>query len=274
MPELPEVETTLRGLQPHIDGQEISSVLVRQPMLRWPIADEIASLAGQRILSSRRRAKYLLMDFKHGTAIWHLGMSGSLRLVSADTALKKHDHVDWVMNNGWTLRYHDPRRFGALLWQPKGTTLRQLASLGPEPLLPEAESGLTAEQLHQRSRGKKQAIKLFIMDNATMVGVGNIYANESLFMAGIRPTTQAGRISLKRYETLLACIRQVLARAIEQGGTTLRDFVNGQGQPGYFAQQLMVYGRGDEACRQCQTPIKEIRQGQRATHYCPQCQKA
>ncbi|MGB1091740.1 MAG: bifunctional DNA-formamidopyrimidine glycosylase/DNA-(apurinic or apyrimidinic site) lyase, partial [Oceanobacter sp.] len=243
MPELPEVETTLRGLQPYVDHQTVKAVTIRQPQLRWPVAKEIQDLAGQKILGSDRRAKYLLMHFEAGSAIWHLGMSGSLRLVKPDTPLKTHDHIDWQIANGWILRYHDPRRFGALLWQPEGEQISQLASLGPEPLLSPETTGLDADYLYRISRYKKQAVKIFIMENATMVGVGNIYANESLFMAGIRPTTAVGRISKARYEKLLACIREVLTRAIEQGGTTLRDFVNGQGQPGYFAQQLNVYGR-------------------------------
>ncbi|MDO6682040.1 MULTISPECIES: bifunctional DNA-formamidopyrimidine glycosylase/DNA-(apurinic or apyrimidinic site) lyase [unclassified Oceanobacter] len=273
MPELPEVETTLRGITPYLLNQTIENVVVRQSRLRWPVADEISALTGQQVTGLSRRGKYLLLQFDAGTAVWHLGMSGSLRLVKAEEDPRIHDHIDWVLGNGWILRYHDPRRFGALLWQAPDTVLSQIASLGPEPLLPEAESGLSAASLYQRSRGKKQAIKLFIMDNHTMVGVGNIYANESLFMAGIRPTTAAGNISKPRFERLLDCIRQVLGQAIEQGGTTLRDFVNSDGNPGYFAQQLQVYGRGGKPCRVCETTLKEIRQGQRATVYCPLCQR-
>jgi formamidopyrimidine-DNA glycosylase len=273
MPELPEVETTLRGIEPYLLNQTIQGVVVRQPRLRWPVAEEVSALAGQRVTGLSRRGKYLLVQFATGTAIWHLGMSGSLRLVKEEEDPRIHDHIDWVLENGWILRYHDPRRFGALLWQPPGEQLSQIASLGPEPLLAETLSGLSAESLYQRSRGKKQAIKLFIMDNHTMVGVGNIYANESLFMAGIRPTTAAGKISKPRFARLLACIRQVLAQAIEQGGTTLRDFVNSDGNPGYFAQQLQVYGRGGKPCRVCEAVLHEIRQGQRATVYCSTCQK-
>ncbi len=273
MPELPEVETTKRGIEPWTKGQTIEKVIIRQPKLRWPVAEEIAELVGKTIVSLDRRGKYLLVTFDHGSAVWHLGMSGSLRMVKPEEDARLHDHIDWVLSNGWVLRYHDPRRFGALLWQPNDATLEQIAVLGPEPLLPPEQTGLTAQSLYDKSRGKKQAIKLFIMDNATMVGVGNIYANESLFMAGIRPTAQAGKISKPRYERLLACIREVLGKAIEQGGTTLRDFVNSDGQPGYFAQELQVYGRGGKPCRVCEEPLKEIRLGQRATVYCSRCQK-
>lgn len=273
MPELPEVETTRRGIEPWLQGHRVTAVDIRQPSLRWPVdGAAIEALVGQTMGAVERRGKYILVRFASGTAIWHLGMSGSLRLVAAGEPPRLHDHIDWQLDNGMVLRYHDPRRFGALLWQPDGQTLSQLAVLGPEPLLPEAESGLTADYLYQRSRGKRQAIKTFIMDAAVVVGVGNIYANESLFMAGIRPTLEAGKVSLARYQRLLDCIREVLARAVTQGGTTLRDFVNSDGKPGYFAQQLQVYGRGGEACRQCGGVLKEIRLGQRATVYCVSCQ--
>lgn len=273
MPELPEVETTRRGIEPWLANQTLQAVVIRQPSLRWPV-DESAmqALVGRSVQSVQRRGKYILVGFDSGTAIWHLGMSGSLRLVQRDEPVRLHDHIDWQLGNGMTLRYHDPRRFGALLWQPAGELLSQLASLGPEPLEPAADSGLTADYLYQRSRGKRQAIKTFIMDSAVVVGVGNIYANESLFMAGIRPTVAAGKVSLVRYERLLDCIREVLAKAVTQGGTTLRDFVNSDGKPGYFAQQLQVYGRGGENCHQCGGVLQEIRLGQRATVYCARCQ--
>ena len=274
MPELPEVETTRRGIEPWLAGQQIERVKIRQPLLRWPVpVQTIASLEGQTVRRVRRRAKYLLVDFDHGSAVWHLGMSGSLRLVEMGDSVKKHDHVDWVLSNGKILRFHDPRRFGALLWQPNGDPLEQLGHLGPEPLEDPKVSGLTAEYLYQVSRGKRQAVKLFIMDNRMIVGVGNIYANESLFLAGIRPTTPAGRISLIRYERLLEHIRRVLGKAVEQGGTTLKDFVNSDGNPGYFAQQLHVYGRGGQSCTHCQSELREIRLGQRSTVYCVQCQR-
>ncbi len=274
MPELPEVETTCRGIVPYLEQQSLIKVTVREARLRWPVpVESIQHLEGQPIRTVRRRAKYVLVVFDEGTAIWHLGMSGSLRLVEQGEPAQKHDHVDWQLSNGKVLRYHDPRRFGALLWQPEGVTLSQLSLLGPEPLDDEAVSGLTADYLYQRSRNKRQAIKLFVMDNHMMVGVGNIYANESLFMAGIRPTTPAGKISRQRYERLLKCIREVLSKAVEQGGTTLRDFVNSEGKPGYFAQHLHVYGRGGQPCLTCHNVLKELRLGQRSTVYCPSCQR-
>ena len=268
MPELPEVETTKRGVEPHILDQSIEKIVVRQPKLRWPVSDEIYQLAGQKVLSVSRRAKYLLVEFEHGYAMWHLGMSGSLRLVEKHEAPGKHDHIDWLMSNGKVLRYHDPRRFGALLWVADPDDSEHLNHLGPEPLSEE----FSGELLYQKSRNKKVPIKTFIMDGKVVVGVGNIYANESLFLAGIRPTIAAGRISKARMEKLATVIKQVLGNAIEQGGTTLRDFVGGDGKPGYFAQQLNVYGRGGEKCPACDELLKEIRQGQRATVFCKTCQ--
>lgn len=269
MPELPEVETTKRGIEPWLKDQIISKIIVRQPKLRWPVSDEIHSLEGEKVVSLSRRAKYILVETAKGTAIWHLGMSGSLRLVEASEDPGGHDHIDWQLSNGKVLRYHDPRRFGALLWVAPGADSEHLTHLGPEPL----SDAFDAAYLFQRSRGKSQAIKTFIMDGKVVVGVGNIYANESLFKAGIRPQTAAGKISKQRYERLVAEIKAVLAAAIEQGGTTLRDFVGGDGKPGYFAQQLFVYGRGGQPCKFCNTTLKEIRQGQRATVYCPSCQR-
>jgi len=269
MPELPEVETTKRGIEPWLKDQIISKIIVRQPKLRWPVSDEIHSLEGEKVVSLSRRAKYILVETAKGTAIWHLGMSGSLRLVEASEDPGGHDHIDWQLSNGKVLRYHDPRRFGALLWVAPGADSEHLTHLGPEPL----SDAFDAAYLFQRSRGKSQAIKTFIMDGKVVVGVGNIYANESLFKAGIRPQTAAGKISKQRYERLVSEIKTVLAAAIEQGGTTLRDFVGGDGKPGYFAQQLFVYGRGGQPCKFCNTTLKEIRQGQRATVYCPSCQR-
>lgn len=268
MPELPEVETTLRGISPYLKDHIITRVDVRQPKLRWPVEEDVQALVGQAVLSLSRRSKYILVETKAGTAIWHLGMSGSLRLVEPSEPAAKHDHIDWHMSSGKVLRYHDPRRFGALLWVPPGETSSHLAHLGPEPL----SDAFDEDHLFHRSRGKSQAVKTFIMDGKVVVGVGNIYANESLFLAGIRPQTPAGKISKARYRKLSAIIRQVLAAAIEQGGTTLRDFVGGDGKPGYFAQQLFVYGRGGDTCKVCQSILKEIRQGQRATVYCAKCQ--
>ncbi|WP_430460906.1 bifunctional DNA-formamidopyrimidine glycosylase/DNA-(apurinic or apyrimidinic site) lyase [Thalassolituus sp. LLYu03] len=269
MPELPEVETTRRGIEPWLAGHVIERIIVRQPKLRWPVDDAIQSLQGEKILSLSRRAKYILVETARGTAIWHLGMSGSLRLVEADVPPGKHDHIDWLMSNGKVLRYHDTRRFGALLFVPPGQVSEHLTHLGPEPLSDE----FTPDYLYQRTRGKSQAIKTFIMDGKVVVGVGNIYANESLFKAGIRPQAAAGKLTKPRCERLVEEIRDVLAKAIAQGGTTLRDFVGGDGKPGYFAQQLLVYGRGGEDCKVCKTPLKELRQGQRATVYCPACQR-
>jgi len=269
MPELPEVETTLRGISPYLKDQTIIRVDVRQPKLRWPVEEEVQQLVGQKIRGLSRRSKYILVETDVGTAIWHLGMSGSLRLVDPTAPAEKHDHIDWHLSNGKVLRYHDPRRFGALLWVAPGTTSEHLTHLGPEPL----SEAFSDTHLFERSRGKSQAVKTYIMDGRVVVGVGNIYANESLFLAGIRPQTPAGKISKVRYQKLSATIRDVLSAAIEQGGTTLRDFVGGDGKPGYFAQQLFVYGRGGEACKVCNATLKEIRQGQRATVYCPNCQR-
>ncbi len=269
MPELPEVETTKRGIEPYLSGHTISDVIVRQPSLRWPVEDAILNLKGQVIRSLERRSKYILVHTDIGTATWHLGMSGSLRLVEPGTEPRKHDHIDWRLSSGKILRYHDPRRFGALLWTANGDEFTHLSHLGPEPLTDDFD----LDYLFNKSRGKTQAVKTFLMDGRVVVGVGNIYANESLFLAGIRPTTPAGKISKTRYQRLIPIIKQVLDQAITQGGTTLRDFVGSDGQPGYFAQQLLVYGRGGEDCKTCDTRLKEIKLGQRATVYCPKCQR-
>ena len=271
MPELPEVETTRSGIAPHITGQTVAKVIVRQPRLRWPVPARIKSaLPGHSIVEVQRRGKYLLLQTTAGCVIIHLGMSGSLRLLPADQPAMAHDHVDIVFSNGQALRLRDPRRFGAVLWTTQSPYQHSLLrSLGPEPLSEE----FTADYLFQRSRKRKIAIKALIMDSKIVVGVGNIYASESLFLAGIRPTTAAGRISRARYALLVEAIKTILARAIASGGTTLRDFINGEGKPGYFKQQLHVYGRAGEDCLQCGTPIKHLQQGQRATYYCAQCQR-
>jgi len=270
MPELPEVETTLRGIAPHIINHTISNVIIRQARLRWPIPPELSTLIEQQtLLSISRRGKYLLFEFTHGHALIHLGMSGSLRIVAADTAPNTHDHFDWVFGD-ISLRYHDPRRFGCLLWvegEPQDHKL--LAMLGPEPLTDE----FTAEYLFKRSRKRTQAIKQFIMDSHVVVGVGNIYANESLYMSRIKPIRKAGTLTRKNCEDLVRDIKFVLSRSIEQGGTTLRDFVGGDGKPGYFKQQLLVYGRGGEVCNECSKLLKEIRMMDRTTVYCVNCQK-
>jgi formamidopyrimidine-DNA glycosylase len=270
MPELPEVETTRRGIEPHILKQDIKAVTIRQPSLRWPVSAELSSeLPGQRILSVTRRGKYLLLQTRAGYTLIHLGMSGSLRIAGKNDEIKKHDHVDIMMKNGVILRYHDPRRFGCLLWagqEPFKHVL--LEHLGPEPL----ETALSAAYLHQLSRGRKTPVKTFIMDSQVVVGVGNIYANEALFAAGISPRRKAGTVSLAAYERLVLAIKQILQQAIQQGGTTLRDFVGGDGKPGYFKQSLSVYGRGGEPCVNCHKPLREIRLGQRTTVYCAHCQ--
>jgi formamidopyrimidine-DNA glycosylase len=270
MPELPEVETTRRGIAPSLQGRCIAEVIVRERRLRWPLPRGFArTLAGRRIIAVRRRAKYLLIDTDAGTLIAHLGMSGSLRVLDRRAPVMAHDHVDIVLDSGRCLRFNDPRRFGSLHWvsgDPAGHPL--LAALGPEPLGPDFDGAL----LWQRARGRRVAIKQFIMNAQVVVGVGNIYASEALFRAGIRPGTQARRISHSRMDALAASIREVLAEAIAVGGTTLRDYVNPDGMPGYFRQRLFVYERAGEPCRRCRTPIRHSVMGQRSTYYCPRCQ--
>jgi len=269
MPELPEVETTLRGIEPHMQDQRIARVLVRNPSLRWPVTEEVSKAEGQRIVALRRRAKYLLIELQRGGLIIHLGMSGSLRVLSEAVTPGKHDHFDIELENGICLRFNDPRRFGAFLWvEGDVDTHELLRHLGPEPL----SDDFTAEYLHQRSRGRTLAIKNFIMNGRIVVGVGNIYASEALFMAGIHPQRAAGRISMQRFAGLVDAIRDVLSRAIQQGGTTLRDFVNSDGAPGYFAQELLVYDRSGSDCFQCGTAIRQKVIGQRSSYYCPGCQ--
>ena len=271
MPELPEVETTLRGIAPHIVGHTVKQLMVRQAALRWPVPPELPTkVKGRTLKSLRRRGKYLLFEFSNGTAIMHLGMSGSVRIVDSNTPIQKHDHVDWVMGSGVIARFNDPRRFGALLWTAEQVEQHPLIHhLGPEPL----SDNFDEELLFRRSRKRKQSIKTLIMDSKVVVGVGNIYANEALFLAGIRPGRAAGSITRAQSQALTQHIKAVLAKAIEVGGTTLRDFVGGDGQPGYFKQSLYVYGREGEACKVCGEVLKLRRIGQRATVYCPQCQK-
>ena len=271
MPELPEVETTCRGIAPQLDGATILSVTVRETRLRWPIPPDLAAnLGGRTVRSVSRRAKYLLVDFDHGMLIMHLGMSGSLRFVTPDSPPEKHDHVD--INLGKTvLRYRDPRRFGAILWQ-QGPVLAHplLASLGPEPL----SDDFNGDMLFDAMRRKGSAIKLVIMDNHVVVGVGNIYANESLFYAALHPERPANSLTREECSRLAAEIKSVLARAIEAGGSTLRDFMDAKGKPGYFQQSYKVYGRREQPCHDCGSLIREIRQGQRSTCFCPHCQPA
>ena len=269
MPELPEVETTRRGIAPHLEGQRVSRVVVRERRLRWPIPEDLdVRLSGQRIVLVERRAKYLLINAEVGTLISHLGMSGNLRLVEVGLPAAKHEHVDIELESGMALRYTDPRRFGAMLWSQDPHNHELLIRLGPEPLT----DLFDGERLFQLSRGKSMAVKPFIMDNAVVVGVGNIYATEALFAAGIDPRRAAGGISRGLYLKLAIEIKRVLAAAIERGGTTLRDFIGGDGLPGYFQQELFVYGRGGENCKVCGTGLREIKLGQRASVYCPRCQ--
>jgi formamidopyrimidine-DNA glycosylase len=270
MPELPEVETTRRGISPYLIGQTVQTMVIRQPRLRWPIpADLPEKLARQTILSVERRGKYILVGTSRGTLIVHLGMSGSLRILTPDSPLRKHDHLDIVLASGTCLRFHDPRRFGCVVWtEDDPLTHSLLAELGPEPL----SEHFDALYLHGKAQGRTAAVKSFVMDSRIVVGVGNIYANEALFRAGIDPRRHAGRIALLRYEKLVASIRAVLLEAIEQGGTTLRDFVNENGNPGYFQQTLQIYGQTGVPCRRCGAPIRTQRLGQRSTYWCPNCQ--
>jgi len=270
MPELPEVETTRRGIEPHLVGASIQQLTLRTAKLRWPLDPALCELLpGQAIRAVERRAKYLLLRLKQGTLLLHLGMSGSLRLVAAGSPPGKHDHVDLLLSTGQLLRFQDPRKFGALLWV-SGDPYRHplLARLGPEPLSTE----LNGQALHQASRARRIAVKPFIMDQQTVVGVGNIYASEALFRAAISPTVAAGKVSLVRWQRLADAIKLVLQEAIAAGGTTLQDFTQSDGQPGYFKQQLLVYGRAGEPCSVCHEPIELIRLGQRSTYFCRHCQ--
>jgi formamidopyrimidine-DNA glycosylase len=270
MPELPEVETTLRGIEPHLLNQRVTRVIVRDPRLRWPVPKTVSKAEGQRFVSLKRRGKYLLLKLEQGGLIIHLGMSGSLRILQQPLEPEKHDHVDVELDNGVCLRFNDPRRFGAFLWVDNEMESHELLrDLGPEPL----SDNFTSNYLYEHSRNRKLAIKNFIMNGHVVVGVGNIYASEALFMAGIHPQRAAGRVSRQRYEGLVAAIRDVLSRAIEQGGTTLKDFVNSDGAPGYFAQELLVYDRAGSECFQCGSAIRQKVIGQRSSYYCPGCQK-
>ena len=272
MPELPEVETTLRGIEPHVVGLALQQVCVRQAQLRWPIpVSDIKQLQGHNVQRLRRRGKYILMYFDNDTyLLWHLGMSGSLRITHPDQPLRKHDHVDLVFNANTSLRFHDPRRFGCLLLAQAHDEHHLLQRLGPEPLL----DAFDGDYLKKQAQGRKIAVKNFIMNSQVVVGVGNIYASEALFMAGIHPLRKAHAVSLQRYQLLAEKIKQVLSAAIRQGGTTLNDFVNPKGQPGYFEQQLLAYGRSEQPCKRCEAGfIRQITIGQRSSFYCSECQK-
>ena len=269
MPELPEVETSRRGIEPWILNTRIADVVVRDRRLRWPVVRGIENrLRGRRIDSVGRRAKYLLIGTDDGTAIVHLGMTGSVFIVDHDAPAGIHDHFDILLDSGRALRFRDPRRFGCFFFSKKPLAHPLLAELGPEPL----GDDFDGEYLWRRSRGRKVSVKQFIMNAKIVVGVGNIYASESLFLAGINPKRAAGRIARHRYDALADAIKDVLGRAIQAGGTTLRDFYGGDGEPGYFRQQLEVYDRDGEHCRVCNTVIRAIVQGQRTTYSCKSCQ--
>ncbi|SOD40788.1 DNA-(apurinic or apyrimidinic site) lyase [Nitrosovibrio sp. Nv4] len=277
LPELPEVEVIRRGIAPQLEGHCIAAVTIRNPNLRWPVPLDLGqTLCGLKIGKVMRRGKYLLFDCGKGTLILHLGMSGSLRLLpasstaSAITAPQKHDHVDLILENGMTLRFKDPRRFGAMLWSPAEVCCHKLlAQLGPEPLTDAFNGNL----LYKKTRGRSASIKEVLMNSRIVAGVGNIYANEALFRAGINPTTAAGRLGVTRCERLARAVKEILSLAIEAGGSSLRDFVGSDGNPGYFQQQYWVYGRTGQPCRKCGTKIEQIKQGQRSSFYCPHCQR-
>ena len=275
MPELPEVETTLRGIAPHIQGKKVADVVLRQTRLRWQVNPNLAEiLKEQEVLSCRRRAKYLIIGFSTGSLLIHLGMSGSLRIFTCNDARiehpDKHDHVDMVFADGTVLRYHDPRRFGAISWHEGAAEHHPLLEkLGPEPL----SDDFSADYLYQKFQTQKRAVKLALMDNAVVVGVGNIYANESLFRSGILPHRPANKVKKKECAVLVETIKAVLQRAIETGGSTLRDFVNSDGKSGYFQQEYTVYGRHNEPCIRCGGLVQKEVLGQRGTFYCPNCQK-
>jgi len=271
MPELPEVETTRCGIAPHIENNTITKVIVRNRNLRWPIPTGLNSkLNQQKIISVTRRAKYLLINTNIGSLIIHLGMSGSLRILQGNEVVEKHDHFELQFKDGLCLRLRDPRRFGCVLWTKDDPRQHKLLlNLGPEPL----DKAFNAEQLFEKSRKRKTTIKQFIMDAKIVVGVGNIYASESLFLAAIKPTRLAGKITKQNAKDLTAAIKKILKQAIKQGGTTLKDFKSSDGKPGYFQQKLKVYDRKNEPCTQCKKRIKQVTLGQRSTFYCSYCQK-
>ena len=271
MPELPEVETTRRELEPRLVGRRVKRVVVREPRLRWPVPAELAvRLEGRRITGLARRAKYLLASARGGTALIHLGMTGSLRLVSSSDPAGPHDHVDWRLDDGQCLRYRDPRRFGAMLWW-EGAPARHplLSRLGPEPFT----DAFHGEWLHERSQGRRAAVKSFLMDGRIVAGVGNIYANEALFEAGIHPGRPAGRISRERYERLAGAVRRILSRSIGAGGTSFRDYVRTDGEPGRYQTRLMTYDRAGKPCVRCGAALRGRIIGQRSTVWCPRCQR-
>jgi len=270
VPELPEVETTRRGIEPLVAGARVDRVVVRERRLRWPIPRQVErELTGATMLGVGRRAKYLLLESERGTAIAHLGMSGSFSVVAAGTEPDAHDHYDVIFDGGKALRFTDPRKFGSLLWGGRDPLRHKLlADLGPEPFSAE----FSGAWLKERSLGRRVAVKSFLMMPAVVAGMGNIYASESLYRAGIHPRRAAGRIALRRYDALAGVVRDVLGEAIEAGGTTLRDFADARGRPGYFAQRLDVYDREGQSCRRCGSSIRRSVIGQRASYYCARCQ--
>ncbi|WP_018149826.1 bifunctional DNA-formamidopyrimidine glycosylase/DNA-(apurinic or apyrimidinic site) lyase [Leeia oryzae] len=275
MPELPEVETTKRGILPHIQGRQVTRVIVRQARLRWPVPELLADYMVGRVLKAvERRAKYLLFDLGAGWLMCHLGMSGSLRVLSEPMPEKKHDHIDIEFDGGAdaggvTLRYHDPRRFGCMLWIPDDWREHALLKgLGPEPL----SDSFTAQALQSALKGRKQPVKQVIMDQQVVVGVGNIYASESLFHAGIHPLTPAGQLDFSACERLVSCIKATLESALQSGGSTLRDYLNSNGETGYFQLQLYVYDQAGKPCRVCGTPVSTLKIGQRSSFFCENCQ--
>jgi len=271
MPELPEVETTRRGLEPLLVGRTVLAVKVHNRSLRWPVPHGLGrTLSGQTFLAVGRRSKYLLLSLTSGTLVIHLGMTGHLRVVPSDEVLRKHDHVELLLDDGRALRYNDSRRFGAMLWAGVEPLEHQLLkNLGPEPFA----AAFTAAYLAERARGRVVAVKPFLMDAHTVVGVGNIYASEALFRAGIDPRRPAGKVSRAAFARLVKVVKEVLLEAIEAGGTTIRDFANSDGEPGYFRISLRVYGRAGEPCVSCGAPIQQVRLGQRSTYFCAKCQK-
>lgn len=271
MPELPEVETTRRGIEPLVTNKVVDHVLIHNDSLRWPVPQRLISLLpGERIDTVGRRSKYLLFQFPAGTMIVHLGMTGHLRVDSIQSEKRKHDHVEIVFKDGTALRYNDPRRFGSILWTADDPLQHvRLANLGPEPFA----AKFNASYLYNISRNRKVAVKPFLMDAHIVVGVGNIYASEALFRAGVSPLKPAGKVSKAAYGRLVEAVTVILNEAISAGGTTIRDFSNSEGKPGYFTQELRVYGRAGQACRSCDTLIKQVKLGQRSTFYCPRCQK-
>ncbi|MEP7068594.1 MAG: bifunctional DNA-formamidopyrimidine glycosylase/DNA-(apurinic or apyrimidinic site) lyase [Usitatibacter sp.] len=270
MPELPEVETTRRGLMPHVVGRRIGGAVVRNASLRWPVPRDLdRKLRDRKVVDIRRRGKYLIFDLDKGHLLVHLGMSGRLTLVPRDSPARKHDHVDLALDGPRVLRFTDPRRFGAVLWVEDPERHPLLKDLGMEPL----EEGFSGAALHREARGRSVAVKNFLMNAGIVTGVGNIYASEALFRAGIHPGRSAGRISPVRWDRLAQSVRATLESALDSGGSTLRDFASAEGRPGYFQHRHAVYAREGKPCRVCKTPIRALRQGQRSTFYCPRCQR-